>query len=63
MRSVRKNVGFFVRNVGWMSGCFEEPDIDFPNGISRLDTKCRVCRVFRRPGGRPRLACKFFPSG
>lgn len=41
------DVGFFVGNVGWMSGFLGEPDIDFPKRISCLRRKCRVCRVFR----------------
>ena len=53
------NVGFLAGNVGWMSGFFEEPDIDFPNRISRLDPKCRVCRVFYRRG-RPQEFEQFF---
>jgi hypothetical protein len=39
------NVGFFVGNVGWMSGFSEEPDIGFIHRINGLQNKCRECRV------------------
>ena len=42
----RRNVGFLVGNVGWMSGFLEEPDIGFANRISRLGRKCREWQVF-----------------
>jgi hypothetical protein len=42
----RPNVGFFVGNVGSMSGVFEEPDITFINRINGIRCKCRICRVF-----------------
>jgi hypothetical protein len=42
----RRDVGFLIRNVGSLSGFSEEPDSSFTNRISRLDHKCRKCRVF-----------------
>jgi hypothetical protein len=42
----RRDVGFLIRNVGSLSGFSEEPDSSFTNRISRLDQKCRKCRVF-----------------
>ena len=42
----QRDVGFLVRNVGSLSGFLEEPDSSFANRISRLDQKCRKCRVF-----------------
>jgi hypothetical protein len=41
----QRDVGFLVRNVGFLSGFLEKPDISFANRIIRLDRKCRECRV------------------
>ena len=41
----RQSVGFFDRNVGWLSGFSEEPDTGCSNEIKSLDARCRVCRV------------------
>ena len=40
------DVGFLVRNVGWMSGFSKEPDISFLNSINGLYGKCREWQVF-----------------
>ena len=42
----QRDVGFLARNVGSMAGFLEEPDTSCANRISRLDQKCRKCRVF-----------------
>jgi hypothetical protein len=41
-----QNVGFLVRNVGWMSGFLKESDIGFLRCISGLRGKCREWQVF-----------------
>ena len=41
----QRDVGFLIRNVGSLSGFLAEPDTSFANRISRLDQKCRKCRV------------------
>ena len=41
----QRDVGFLARNVGSLSGFLEEPDMSCANRISRLDQKCRKCRV------------------
>jgi hypothetical protein len=41
----QSDVGFLARNVGSLSGFLEEPDMSCANRISRLDQKCRKCRV------------------
>jgi hypothetical protein len=41
----QRNVGFFARNVGCVSGFWEQPDISLWNRISGLERKCRECQV------------------
>jgi hypothetical protein len=42
----RRNVGFLVGNVGWMSGFSKAPDIGFFRRINGLRKKCREWQVF-----------------